>query len=271
MRSKVRNGTVRDKDGRERKVLRSIRPNAGVAARYNKRLVDLVKEMSKSVEWWTLAEYKRQYPRLAMDASPTTILRELMNRLARRWERKFNELADDLARGMVQSVGRDVDAGLKRALRDAGFTVKFSMTRAQSNIVQASIAENVELIRSIPERYFTNIKGDVMRAVNSGWRTDRLYEELKKYEGVTERRASIIARDQTRKATANYQRTRQLELGITEGMWIHSGGGREPRQSHKDFNRKIFKLSEGHDFGDGFGKVIPGQAINCRCVYAAVI
>lgn len=46
------------------RVGRDIRPNAGLKASYEKKLVELAEEMHKSVAYWILAAYKRQLPRV---------------------------------------------------------------------------------------------------------------------------------------------------------------------------------------------------------------
>jgi hypothetical protein len=51
---------------------------------------------------------------------------------------------------------------------NAGFTVEFKMTSQMNNALQATIAENVGLIRSIPEKYFTP-SGRAGYAVGSAW------------------------------------------------------------------------------------------------------
>ena len=41
------------------KVIRAIKPNAGIRAKYRKRLVSLLDEMQRSVVWWLRAEYRK--------------------------------------------------------------------------------------------------------------------------------------------------------------------------------------------------------------------
>nr|WP_294508370.1 hypothetical protein [uncultured Bilophila sp.] len=52
------------------KIIRAIKPNAGIRAKYRKRLVSLLDEMQRSVIWWLRAEYRKQETRIAQD-SPT--------------------------------------------------------------------------------------------------------------------------------------------------------------------------------------------------------
>ena len=56
------------------KVIRAIKPNAGIRAKYRKRLVSLLDEMQRSVVWWLRAEYRKQETRIAQDAPPASDL-----------------------------------------------------------------------------------------------------------------------------------------------------------------------------------------------------
>ena len=138
-----------------------------------------------------------------------------------------------------------------------------------NNALQATIAENVGLIRSIPEKYFTEVEGLVMRSVARGRDLSYLTDELQKRYGITRRRAALIARDQNNKATSVMQAARQQSLGITQGVWRHSHAGKEPRPSHVKADGKVFELSKGM-YLDGKW-VMPGEEINCRCTWSPVI
>lgn len=260
-----------DSSGKRSIELSPVRPNAGIAAAYHKELRSLADAMTDEAMRMLKRCYKREEGAIALDASPASILRGAMKALSSTWLKRFDELADKLSRDIIGRSADNVDVSLRRALRKGGFTVKFKPTKAQKNVLEASIAENVALIKSIPEKYLTEVEGIVMRSVSKGFDAGQMAAQLQKRRGITQRRAYTIASDQTRKATAAFARVRSVELGITEGIWKHSAGGKEPRKSHKDFSGKVFDLREGHDFGDGFGPVLPGEAINCRCYYTPVI
>ncbi|WP_200568147.1 hypothetical protein [Paraburkholderia nemoris] len=78
--------------------LTPVRPNEGGEATYRQRLERLTAEMQASLVYWVKACYRANEPELAQDASPAMTLRDTMNRLARRWQRRFDEAAPDLAR-----------------------------------------------------------------------------------------------------------------------------------------------------------------------------
>src|SRR5258708_40187860 len=116
--------------------------------------------------------------------------------------------------------------------KEAGITIEFSTTLAPRDLLQATIQAKVELSKSIPAQYLTQVQGSVMRSVQTGRDLGTLAKELQDHYGVTKRRSAFIARSQNNLATASMTRARQVELGITEAIWMHSGGGKHPRPSH---------------------------------------
>lgn len=113
-----------------------------------------------------------------------------------------------------------------------GFALDFNMTAEMHNASTAIIAENVSLIKSIPQNYFTQIESLVMQSVVRGGDLGTLTQQLTEQYRVTARRAQLIARDQTRKANATLAVIRQRSLGITKGIWQHTGAGQHPRADH---------------------------------------
>ena len=87
--------------------------------------------------------------------------------------------------------------------------------------------------------------------------------------GVSYDRAASITRYQCNMARAVMENTRCLELGITQAIWQHSGGGKAPRPSHVAFSGKRFKLATGA-YLDGKW-VWPGSALDCLCTSRAII
>ena len=249
--------------------LKAIRPSAAVRAAYQRKLEAAVAEMHRSLSYWLAANYRRQAPRMAQDASPARELRAAMRKLARRWRARFDDLAPQLAEYFSQAAGDRVDAELKRMLRDAGFTVRFKMTRAQNDAMQATIGENVGLIKSIAEKHLSSVEGAVMRSVQEGRDLGALTKELAETYGVTRRRAAFIAKTQNNMATATLTKTRQKELGVTKARWLHSAGGKHPRPEHVKFSGKTYDVDKGAWLEGKW--TWPGREINCRCVSVPII
>jgi uncharacterized protein with gpF-like domain len=253
------------------KVLRPVFPNVGIEIAYKRKINDLVDLMQRSYVFFLKAQYRETPPALAQDATPAEELRRELRKLGVRWEKRFAEAAPKLAAYFAKTASRRSDAALLKILRDAGMTVKFRMTRAMRDVLDATLADNVALIKSIASEYHTQVSGLVMRSVSAGRDLGFLTRELERRHGITRRRAALIARTQNNLATATMTRVRQTEAGITEAIWLHSAAGKEPRRSHVAQSGKKYNIQAG--FWDPDEKVWcwPGTLINCRCVSKSII
>ncbi len=266
-------GVRRRKPKTNDKVLRPVHPNAGIAAAYRKRLQAMIEEMNASVLYWLEKAYKANEPAIAQDELPANALRKAIRKLGRRWQRNFDEAAPKLADYFAQSVDKRSKAALQKILRDAGISVKFKTDRATGDVFRAAVNENVSLITNLPQQYITSVEGAVMRSIQAGRDLHSLAEELKKIEGVSVRRAALIARDQNNKATAQLTRARHLQLWITEAIWVHSGGGKTARPTHLKAGREKTRYDTSKGWFDPHEQkfIFPGELINCRCVPKPVI
>jgi SPP1 gp7 family putative phage head morphogenesis protein len=149
--------------------------------------------------------------------------------------------------------------------------VRFKMTEAARDVMSATIAEQVGLIKSIPAEHLTDVQGIVMRGVQVGRDLGTVSRDLQHQFGVTKRRAATIARDQNNKATASITRVRQQELGIIEAEWLHSAGGKQPRPTHVANSGKRYLIADGWLDPALNRRIWPGTEINCRCVSKSVI
>lgn len=252
-----------------------LAPNAGIEARYQKNLDQCIDAMFKDVERSIRAQWRRKPP-IASDASPAAMLRDTMNRLAGKWLKAFDLLGPEVgnwfatqaalhADNTVRAASRD-HSGLMAILRQRGFTVRFKATAAEQDILTATVAESVSLIRSIPDQALKSVEGIIMRGVQVGGDLGQITKDLQKQHGVAKRRAAFIARDQNFKANAALTRNRQLEMGLTKSQWLHSSAGKEPRPSHVAFDRKLYDIAKGIVLDPKEGICWPGTLPGCRCV-----
>lgn len=273
------------------KTAAAVHANRGIEAKYRKALQRMIAEMHGSVEYWLTAGYRKFPPRVAalveqaQDAkpgehakvmqeyaslySPSARIRKILDDLAKRWIARFDEMAPKIAEAYLQGAFKASDSAFRQALREAGWTVEFKMTPAVRDAFNASLAENVGLIKSIPEKYLQQVEGVVMRSYSAGRDLETMVKDLKALYPAASHRAELIARDQSNKANAVVNRTRQMELGITEAIWMHSHAGKTPRPDHVAANGKRYKIAEGCKISGEF--IQPGEEINCRCTCRAVL
>jgi SPP1 gp7 family putative phage head morphogenesis protein len=157
------------------------------------------------------------------------------------------------------------------AFKRSGFTVEFKPTRASMQAYRAVAAENVGLIKSIPQEYLTDVQSNVWESVKAGADLSTLSKNLRETYGVAARRAAFIATDQNNKAKAIIEDTRRNELGIQEAIWQHSHAGKVPRHTHVRMNGKTYKIGVGMYDSAVKKYVWPGTEPNCRCTSRAII
>lgn len=255
------------------KVLDPVWPNAGIRAAYAKKLRKLIEEMARSYLYWLKAQYRSNPPTMAQDATPARDLERELARLGVQWRKRFEDVAPQLATWFATSAAKRSDRALQDILRKGGWTVPFSMPRVVKDMLDATVAENVSLIKSIPEQYHTQVATLVMQSVKAGRDLETLTSELYKRHDITWNRAKWIALDQNNKATSAMQAARQTDLGIEEGIWLHSHAGKEPRPTHVDNDGKRFSIEKGWYDPDPKvrQRIWPGQLINCRCTWKPVV
>ena len=251
-------------------VLKPVRPSIGLTVEYRRQLLALIDRMHKETLREIEAAYRDDPPVLATDtATPADVFRRVMTRLGNIWEKRFDLAAPRLAEWFSQKAANRSDKRLKQILRDGGISVKFQASRAVRDVMAASVNENVGLIKSIQQQYHQRVSTAVMQSAMTGRDIGALTRELSQGYGITQRRAALIARDQNNKMTSVIERARQEEVGITEAIWLHSGGGRHPRPEHVAFSGKRYDIKKGAYLEGKW--TWPGFEINCRCSCRAVI
>jgi uncharacterized protein with gpF-like domain len=231
----------------------------------------LLEENSDLRAYGSNAEQAQSTEILAQDASPAIDLKHVIGLLRRRWLRRFDRASQDLAKYFAVSVKERSDADLKRILKKAGMTVEFKLTQDVRDALNAIVAENVSLIKSIPEQYLTQVEGLVMRSVVAGRDLKTLTDELQQRYQITRRRAAFIAIDQGNKSTSAIQKIRYLDAGIERAVWHHSHAGREPRPTHVANDGKEYDVKTGWWDPAVKQHIIPGFLPRCRCFSSPIL
>ena len=251
--------------------LRNIQPNEGVRAWYREQLQCMTRRMAEDILRKLAGDYDPALERMALDDDPIVTLRRTLRAWGRKWQKNFNDMSTDVARMFADRSQRHLDRAFRQRLKDAGFTVKFAASERQVSAYRAVIAENVNLIRSIPHEFLKDVQGSVWRSVMSGHKTGELSASIRKKYGISYRRAGFIARDQVAKAKAVMEQARRAELGIKQATWVHSNAGKVPRPTHVKMMGKRFDIAEGMYDSAVQQYIQPGELPNCRCTSRAII
>jgi SPP1 gp7 family putative phage head morphogenesis protein len=245
--------------------------SAGIA--YNAELQRIVRAVSKDINvnlMPTVRNLAPEYQRdgaLVMD-SWVDVLTAALRAVRIRWTNpRFQALANQIASRFVMGAN---NSNRRRTERDMGIDI-FSDSTVISEYVQASIADNVRLIQSIPDQYLTQVESIVMTNVRSGGRPSSIAKSLQQQLGVTERRAKMIARDQTAKVNGQLNAKRQQDVGFEYFKWSTSHDERV-RDRHEDISEKRTAYGIGvyrwdnPPLSDRGTPIVCGQDFQCRCI-----
>lgn len=252
--------------------------SAAVEMRYNDTLTRMVRQMRETTEA-AFRRLDRQFATdgagVGMDASYASQARILTDALRKRFAAAFARRARPAAERMQAQVDAASSASLHGSLRELSGGISLStrsIPKPAIEMLKASVTENVALIRSLPDQYFLDVQGAVMRNIQRGDGTAGVLREIERAGGVATRRAELIARDQVSKATSALNAARMKGLGIRKFEWVHSGGGKEPRKLHQRMSGNVYSLTDPPVIDERTGeRGLPGQLINCRCVMRPVL
>ena len=170
------------------------------------------------------------------------------------------------------------EAQVKKQLKAVG--VKKFKSEKNKKIRGTFIRENVKLIGSIGPEHFDRIEHSIAEGFAAGRRSSAIAKDLRSINGVTKRRAALIARDQTASLNGFLTRDRHQENGITKFLWT-TVGDEGVRSSHEDLEGLEFGWKDGATSGNtpagvtsapgDTGQGFPGTPIQCRCYAEPVL
>ncbi len=251
---------------------------ASIPQEYAQSIIKMIDRMAKDTKRELKNLFEEHASDSAMDASVTSQARILINALLGKWEPLFNEWAKKSTKRMIKQVERNATSTLGMSLKEISENVTISraglMDADIQEIMKASTEEAANLIKTLPQQYLADVQGQVMRSITTGKGLEDLVPYLNTKYKQNIRKARNVAQDQTRKAYNNLNAGRMKKMGIKKFIWIHSGGGKEPRELHKKLNGKECSYDDPPYIGEMYGQEIyglPGQLPNCRCTQKPVI
>lgn len=248
--------------------------NAAISERFTKEIKALMRVMHRDVAEG-LAECFSTYGQDAKNSKGGSLVspaRILLNALLDKYNPAFTILAKKATARMIEQVNQNSATSLKMSLKDVSkdLTVKTDfMGERLHEITKSATEESVGLIKTIPQTYFNAVQKAVMNSIS---KDGKGIADLKRfltpiYQG-NERKAELVALDQTRKVYQRINSERMKQLGIKKFKWLHSGGGAVPRALHVELSGQIFSFDNPPEIGEMYGQKVhglPGDLPNCGC------
>ena len=259
---------------------RGVRGNLGIAAAYERRLMPLIKLMHRDVARGAMAVYKRNMPETD-DSAPDAAadarrppanaaiaieeFEEYFEEMMEKWGERWAAMSDSAAAAWANAAASNTTVQFTSILREMGFSVRINPSEAARALMTGRTKYNADLIKTIPERYLGRVREMVEESFYAGRDLAGLEARLLESYSITERRARMIARDQTNKATQDLARVEAGECGITEAIWQHMRASEKPRPSHELMDGERFNIDEGCWDPEVGAHIQPGELVNCQC------
>ncbi len=253
----------------------AVRPSRSVQKKYRNALYDITRLLGQHTqELISLQAQQNQFTQQAFLLRLQELIQSSEQQIAGEAERIAQQFVDD---ANIQNKNR-FENMLKQSLNVSTLISGVGATEANLNLaLQSTKLTNVGLIKSIGSEHWSKILIAVNQAA-AGTLGEPLTTRLKKIGGITTRRAKLIARDQTAKATSQMNQARMMDSGIKSYTWrtsedervVGNPSGLYPKGSrahrnHYARNGKEFYWdqppSDGH----------PGEPIQCRCIAIPII
>lgn len=126
------------------------------------------------------------------------------------------------------------------------------------------VEQNVNLIKTVDERYFNEIQENVFRGARQGKSAQDISRMIRERGKVAKSRADLIARDQVNKFNGQLNKLRLQDVGVKKYRW-RTALDERVRPEHAAREGKIYSWdnppSDGH----------PGEPIQCRCYAEPVL
>lgn len=239
--------------------LNSIAPSATITKWYREQMIQVMDDMRSDIIRDVVRPYRSD---IAMDGIIDWIS-HVIDSLVSRWQDNLENLSKNISAELVGKSKTHYDRRLLSQLKKRGFTVGFKHTQFVENQAKIALEENAALIKSIGNQYLDKVRSAIWRSVKGGYDLESLVKQLKEIDGVEDRRAKNIAKDQVARLNQAFEDARADELGIVDAYWLHSSAVKEPRIEHKNANGQRYKISEGIKFSNGVFK--PAEDFGCKC------
>lgn len=240
------------------KTLEPMKSSIAIERKLSKTLARFSNSVNRSVFKYILSELKmeRNIPQAFFNS---------LDNLQARLTQTAKDIGAATTNGFIASIEKLVNASYKRQ------GLEFSIM-GRSEIVEKTIFKSynsiLDLIVSIPSQIVGSYKQELLNGVGD-FNRERIAQIAENIGGVSRRKAELIARDQTHKATTNYAMARASSLGFDYYVWNTSHDERVStgKGGHKQLQGRIYRYDKDTAIVDSYGNVGHcGSRVNCRCV-----
>lgn len=204
-------------------------------------------------------------------------LRLLLQDVAAALEKRIAEYGLDQKVEQIAKMAKNVSIReWKRAVKDTlGIDLLDDYFKGEffEEAIRRWIAENVLLIKSIPNETLGNMREIILGSYLKGSSIRDIQKAIQETYNVSKRKAQLLARDQVATLNAQLTKAQQTDAGCSKYRWSTSKDSRV-RDCHKALDGKTFSWNDPPEmwYETKQGRVYtgrrchPGEDYCCRCV-----
>lgn len=197
---------------------------------------------------------------------PTTLTQMLRN-----YASILPQWAKAVSLKMIAEVSQRDEHAWSEMGREIGRSLGEEIRKAPTGrVMQELMAEQVELITSIPIKAAERVHHLTIEAMTTGTRASEIAKEILRSGEVAESRAMTIARTETSRTVSNMVQARSQYIG-SDGYFWRTSEDSDVRKLHKELNGKFFRWDDPPIAGENGERAHPGCIYNCRCFADPVI
>jgi SPP1 gp7 family putative phage head morphogenesis protein len=185
-----------------------------------------------------------------------------------RYGQALRPWAEAVGRKMVAEVAIREEVAWAEMAGQMGRSLRQEIRRAPTGeIMRQQLAQQVELITSLPREAAERVQRLATQALSEGGRAAEIAVEIARTGEVTEARARLIARTEVGRTQGLLTEARARHIGSEGYIWRTSQDG-DVRKSHREMEGKFVAWSSPPTLDGLTGHA--GALPNCRC-YAEVV
>lgn len=232
-------------------------------------------EMSRGVEKRYAMQLRRLAGRIGLliegfsDPIGNPVQRAQIDALMRQYADTITPWAQDLAGKVVAQIDFQNRRAYARHTRKMSRGLRAELDSAPTGeMMRLMMAEQVELIRSLPTEAAQRVHEIAQKNLTTGARYDDLVAEIMRTGEVTKSRATLIARTETARTGSNLTMARAMHVGSVEYTW-ETVRDEAVRPSHRRMQGQVVAWADPPELDGLRGHA--GCLPNCRCYPAPLI
>ena len=243
--------TLREVRTQRRRAQELFKRGRQVELSYSRQLQAVAKHVGEIVRGFAPAGHVLDLPSL----------REML----RRYAELITPWARSVATRMLTEVSRkDASAWAAHGKMIGRALHREIMTAPTGETLRAMLAEQVDLITSLPREAAERVHELTLRGIENSTRAEQIAEEIERTGLVTISRARTIARTEVTRTATSLTAARATYIGSEEFVW-HSVGDADVRPLHRRLNGHVFRWDDPPVSGENGETSLPGGIYNCRC------